>query len=285
MKKLLFLTIFPLLLSGCATYVDPFDENAVFSKMSAGSDKLQDIDFYVGPEYLLVPESSLVKDLASLRAFTKNGRVVYEAVAITHAPIKLFAGHYDKAILDSKKEIMPSQPEREPTCYRRGYEQICLQKITTVIPVELNDLLDHQQSSLSIRLQGQDIKSMQNVIVPYPYIRAFLKFVPHLQNTEELSASDEQNFRRLAGLQGIIVVGKAELDTSFLDKMVKGKTTIDEARQHFGKPFRIDNDKTGRSLYQWISFKHVGFNTNKKHIAVVFDKNGKFEYIKLREDE
>ena len=289
MKKFLFLMALPLLMTGCATqtenpFVNPYDEAAVTAKMESGVDDLTGIYGYVGPTYLLSPESAHFKNAASLRAFSKGGKTIYEALVFVHSNMGMFDGMYSKAILDNKKQIMTARKESKAACFQRAYKNYCARRNIIVIPLALEDLQDHINTGLTIRLQGYNIEDYQMITVPSPYIKGFFNVTPQLRSTNSISEADEKDLRDMAGLQSIIVVGSADLDTSFLDQMIKGKTTIEEAKEHFGKPYRVDTDAKGRSLYQWISNKISGNNSEYKHIAVVFDAKGKFEYIKVRKD-
>lgn len=66
-----------------------------------------------------------------------------------------------------------------------------------------------------------------------------------------------------------------KFEMSEVDSMQSGVTTIQEAQARLGKPTSVSNMANGSTLLQWMFIEASAFHSTGRHVAVLFDSNGK----------
>lgn len=75
-------------------------------------------------------------------------------------------------------------------------------------------------------------------------------------------------------LGGCISSG-TKFDTVDIQTLIPGVTTRDEAIERFGQPMSVSNNHDGTVLLQWMWSEAIYITAEGRHLAVLFDRNGK----------
>lgn len=71
----------------------------------------------------------------------------------------------------------------------------------------------------------------------------------------------------------------SKFDTSKVDQLQQGSTTLQDAIAMFGKPRSESTYANGSKLAQWIYMQSSPAGSETNHLAVLFDSNGKMVRI------